>query len=499
MEYKSSKNKIILVVAVLGLPVFMLIGRPICSEASTFTTTLEVTNSTPTTTPTTTPPVTPRSGGSSGGSLRLEIYGVTVNPETNQAEVSFKTTIPSRAKIYFGKTSDFEQGSISGILYEYSHGLMLTGLDPDSNYFLSIEATDGRGVSTFVSTTFSTTKPAIMISPLANPTGLSIHTETSSMKLDWNYPLDPRVTGFRVVRFDSFYPKDQNDGLPIYEGSDSSFEDKDVVAGKTYYYAVFSKADDGSFSSGALSSARIPLEGETVLPPENPFANLPPSGLTDPKISALTLSDFEFIQDGKIIIPVRGETLAINGSENLTIRLPYEKAPEVLKTIAFTFTDPDDVAKIFPFLLRVNEAKTYYEATIGQLGRSGDYKLDISILDFQNRGLKKISGDIRALAFASPIVSSNNFDPFALVLLSGLSSIILAVYLVRQRLVLGIAYDRTVASIRRRLSGRPVMARSHPKKVREEKLVHGVETVPNLLDLKKPGIKVKDIQGIIYK
>ena len=104
----------------------------------------------------------------------------------------------------------------------------------------------------------------------------------------------------------------------------------------------------------------------------------------------------------------------MNGSENLTIRLAYAKVPEILKTIGITLSDPQDPSKVFPFLLRVNADATYYEATIGPLGRSGNYALNIAVLDYQNQGLKRIGGNLRALAFAAGAPLPKGSDPLAL-------------------------------------------------------------------------------------
>jgi len=56
--------------------------------------------------------------------------------------------------------------------------------------------------------------------------------------------------------------------------------------------------------------------------------------------------------------------------------------------------------RTFSFLLRVNKEKTLYTATIGALGDSGTYKVNISVVDYRNRGLKNIAGELVASAQA---------------------------------------------------------------------------------------------------
>ena len=99
----------------------------------------------------------------------------------------------------------------------------------------------------------------------------------------------------RIVRSQQFFPKDENDGVPVDEGSDQEMNDLDVQTGTTYYYAIFAKGKDGQFSSGALAKAYVPRPGEIVISPTStdPFINIPESSNVDPMIKALTLSDFE--------------------------------------------------------------------------------------------------------------------------------------------------------------------------------------------------------------
>jgi hypothetical protein len=273
-------------------------------------------------------------------------------------------------------------------------------------------------VTVYADRSLTTLSPAVLY-PLPNPSNFQAVPDKDRIDLSWQNPRDPRFDAVRIVRSETFFPKDQFDGVPIYEGSAESFTDRDVKVGTTYYYAIFSKGKKGEFSSGALARARIAPPGETVIVPisADPFANLPESQKVDARIASLTLSDFEFIQENRQL-PLIGNTVAINGSENLTVRLKYEKAPEILKTIAFTLADPENPTKVFPFLLRINQEKTYYDATIGALGRSGRYGMSVVILDYENQGLARLRGNLQALVFAgAPIAISAGFDPTGCLLL----------------------------------------------------------------------------------
>jgi chitodextrinase len=357
-----------------------------------------------------TPPVT--TGGVSGstGSVSPVISNLTVQTEEHQALIRFQTNVITQAKVYWGKTHEYEAGSISVLFYGKDHEVTILGLQEGTTYFGKIEVTDSRGYSVFTEVMFTTKSPAV-VSPLPNPSDFSATPFDSHIQLSWTNPLDPRFKDVRIVRSEKFFPKDPNDGVPIYEGGAQAFRDSNVIPGTTYYYGLFARDVSGIFSSGALTQARIVAKGEIATPPgTDPFESIPNASRVDPIIERLTLADFDFIQQGRTLINIGNETIGINGGVPLTIRLKYEKVPEILKTIAFTLVDPEDSTKVFPFLLRANADKTYYEATIGSLGRSGNYALNIVVLDYQNQGLKRIHGNIRALVFSVPADIRRGFD-----------------------------------------------------------------------------------------
>ena len=360
--------------------------------------------------------IPPQGGAPGSGSNQFQIRSIKINPSVSQAAIAFSTTLPAQTKIFWGATPDKETGILSNVFYSAEHQAVLTGLAQDTQYYVHLEATDSMGTVISADAVFRT-DPVLAFSQLPNPSDFTARPSNGLIHLTWTNPSDPRFGNVRIVRSESFFPHDQNDGVPVYEGPASLFDDRNVSAGQTYYYSIFAEGSDGSFSSGALAQARIVKPGEVVVPgSKDPFANIPESALTDPKIAALTLADFDFLQEGKLLFNSGHDAIAINGSENLTIRLAYDKVPEILKTIAITLTDPKDPSKAFPFLLRVNADKTFYEATIGALGRTGDYRMNVAVLDYQNQGLKRIQGDITALAFNASAGLPAKFDLLAFIL-----------------------------------------------------------------------------------
>lgn len=227
-----------------------------------------------------------------------------------------------------------------------------------------------------------------------NPIDFTAVPQDSSILLSWKYPLINSIASVTLVRSSSFYPSSVNDGEVVFVGNATSFIDTKVKKNERYYYALFAQDVHGNYSSGVLAFAMISDKGEVS---ETPFEDVVVIDNVDPIIARLTLLDFDFIQDD-IKIHTTRDTVPIDGSKNLLIRLDYRKVPEILKTIAITLRDPDDDTKVFTFLLRVNKDKTAYEATIAPLGKNGLYKMNVTILDYKNQGLKQLQGSLKALS-----------------------------------------------------------------------------------------------------
>lgn len=333
-------------------------------------------------------------GGSSGQMSYPVIYDLFIIPTEHDATISWKTTQPTVGTITWGRSSNLELGSLSEIVYSTTHQITLSNLLAGTTYLFSLDVLSGYGTRAFLGyQTFAT-------SPIKeyglNATSFKAIPDTKSILLSWKNPASLSFEEVRVVRGNGFYPNDPNDGSIIYEGKGESFVDENVMVGERYYYALFAKDTNGSYSSGLLATARIPKPGEASTPEFPVFENLPKAPNVHPIIEALSFIDFDFIQDGKRVTTFSGGSASIDGTKNLTVSLDYKKVPEVLKSIVVTLSRPTDHSQVFSFLLRVNEDRTAYTATIGPLGESGKYGVDIAIIDYKNQGLKKIVGNLYA-------------------------------------------------------------------------------------------------------
>jgi chitodextrinase len=349
------------------------------------------------------PPATTTLAVSSGSSgyRDLIISALTLDQGQSSVIINFTTNQSTQAKVYWGMTTEYELGSISGLFYNFTHAVSIDGLIPGTRYYFKVEATNASGrVRSTEGSFLSHDLP--QEETFTNVDRFKAIARPSSIDLSWNNPSHDMFDSVRVVRSDRFFPRDIYDGQVVYEGRGQSFGDDDVQIGTTYYYSIFARDTEGNYSSGALAKARIALAGEIIISPTStdPFVGIRVLDNVDPTISRLTLMDFDFIQDGRKLVNI-GNPIGIDGSENITIRLDYDKVPEILKTIAITLIDPDDSTQVFPFLLRVNKDKSAYEATVAPLGKRGTYNMNIVVLDHKNQGLKRLEGDLRAFVFGS--------------------------------------------------------------------------------------------------
>ncbi len=237
------------------------------------------------------------------------------------------------------------------------------------------------------------------------------------IRLTWSNPSFAGFQAVRIVRSSSSFPSSPTNGQLIYEGTAESFNDNSVTAGNTYYYSAYARNTNGDYSSGAVASVSIPptdvppppideppippgeepppLPGEAGGPPD-PFDSFPVIEETlDPLVLDLSFGDFIFSQPGeRRQFFASGGTVQVNGQKTLTVSVPYEKVPETLKIIGLSIRDPENRQKVFSFLLKINQDKSAYEATIAPLGRDGTYQIYVSIINYQDQRVKRLDGQL---------------------------------------------------------------------------------------------------------
>lgn len=224
--------------------------------------------------------------------------------------------------------------------------------------------------------------------PPANVGNFSAASGDQKISLKWDNPPDSDFEKVRIIRSENFYPANPEDGLAVYDGRGTAFEDTGLTNATSYYYTAFSYDDIGNYASGAIVAATPQEPGVPPVPPP-----VIPEVPAPPEIEKLRLQDFDFIQRGEKIKIGEDSKIEIDTTQSLVISLAYEKVPEVLKTVLLSL---EKDGKFFSFLLRVNRERTAYEATIVP-PESGVYPFTITILDYKNQAFKKIKGQLEII------------------------------------------------------------------------------------------------------
>jgi hypothetical protein len=355
----------------------------------------------------------PPSGGGGGGPIpdndepfgpvQLAIGDIDISTSETSAVVSWTTTLPAFGSLSWGETTWYERGEIVGVEVLEEHRVLIENLVPGTQYAVMITTETSDGKSAEVSGILFRTDRLPDTTPPANVSDFTAlyNTEDAQVDFSWGNPSDTDFARVRIVRSDIFYPEDPYAGIVVYEGRKEQASDTWVEEGVTYYYAVFAEDVSGNYASGALAHVKIPKTGgegegapdEEELPWHGPAVIYPEDGEAPEEINTLTFEDFLFFQGDREVERNRN-SISIEGGSNTSIMLPYEDVPEVLKTITLVFEDPFDPSKTFPFLLRVNEEKTAYTATIGPLRNPGMYRVTAMVLDYKHQVLKEIRGKV---------------------------------------------------------------------------------------------------------
>jgi len=344
-------------------------------------------------------------GGGGGGSY-FEIKELSVQSDFYNAFIKIETNFASRMLFRWGKTSSYEAEIISTGDLKKIHTINLQDLEPSTKYYFEFEVVDNIGRKIKVSNQSFKTDYLPTNDLLLNVSNFKALSDQEKINLSWKNPAID-FKDIRIIRSAKSFPRDPYDGELVYLGKGENYTDTDLKPSTDYYYTAFVEDYDGRFSSGSIARGRLLLPGEEQPELFAGVIELPPSQVNG-MINKLTLRDFQFIQDGEIVPVINGNTILLKGDRVFKVLINYEKLPEILKTLAVTLKDPNDSEKVFNFLLRVNQDKTAYEASVAPLGREGLFGLSISILDHKNRGLKNLSGLVKSsLPFG---VSTWNFD-----------------------------------------------------------------------------------------
>lgn len=325
-----------------------------------------------------------------------EIYGLLISITLDSADISWETNELALCQLFLGKTQEYEEETISEASFYLKHSTQLTHLSSGTVYYFKIKCRDTNRNESEIGEQKFTTLFSSDITPPANISGFKAIAGDGEIVFEWKNPPDPDFKAVKILRSEKFYPKDPSEGKLVYDGEGASFIDTGLKNEVRYYYTVFVYDKAGNYASGAIISV-VPQKPDLpgVIPETSPeiFPGIPPGippELVLPEIEKLNLEDFNFVQEGKKLPVIEGE-IEIKKGKPLTISVDYDKIPEGSETIIVSM---EKGGKTFSFFLRIDKEKTAYSTTFMPPEETGTYVLTITVLDYKNQILKKITGRV---------------------------------------------------------------------------------------------------------
>lgn len=360
-----------------------------------------------------TPSTTPTSNNTRDIELQpipLAINNIEIIVDATSAVITFTTPSFTIASVQVGETMSYELSSIARTIYKTSHDFTVEGLTPQVRYYFKIVVQNQRGETFQYQGTFVTDS---MTAPrsLENVTNFLATTAGNDVDLSWSNPTDEAFDRVRIVANPTFFPTDPYDGYLIYEGGQEAYQHQGVYPeNSVMYYSIFAVSTDGRFSSGAVASVRFVTEGVS----EEVATSTEEVGET--KAWDVSFSDLMFLQNNRFKTGAV-DTVKLNPEQPFTIMLPYDRVVPHLKSIVVTLQDPEDSTRVFSFMLRINEGKTHYEATIGALSRTTSFPLTVSLYDFKLQQRFIVTGAIDTRGFETAVAptasTTDNNQSFA--------------------------------------------------------------------------------------
>lgn len=342
-----------------------------------------------------------------------EIFDVRIDALSfDSAKISWNTNENASAYLYFGKTLSYEIGALedhAGSLIPF-HKIEIRGLEENTVYYFQIRSSDSAGNQS-IKDGFNFATFSKKISP-DNISGLKAAADDSKIILSWNNPEGRDFDHVLIARSEEFYPRSINEGVTVYSGTNESFVDTNLANGIKYFYSIFSFDSHGNVSSGALVSAipnkiiipeippeKTPQKPETpiiALPqitPEKPIMPLP----AIPDIENISIEDFVFFQDGKIIALKEGK-LEIDYEKEIVIIIDAEKIPDDIGSIMIILTRENEE---YSYLMKKDDKIKAYSASI-KLASEGSFDITIVLLDKNNKIAKAIPAGLSPIRTAKP-------------------------------------------------------------------------------------------------
>jgi hypothetical protein len=149
--------------------------------------------------------------------------------------------------------------------------------------------------------------------------------------LSWRHPVFVGTYAVRLLRSEKGYPRDPFDGQLIYEGVATAIKDYDVVAGKRYFYTLFSVLET-SYSSGVITSVLY----------QRDFVLLAPEGVPQEMVSG----DIMIIQNQPLVSRDNVWRVLSHQPISIIVTLPPE-TQKVVDRVIISFSNRDNLSNSY--------------------------------------------------------------------------------------------------------------------------------------------------------
>lgn len=320
-----------------------------------------------------------RTSGSPGdggvGEKTLDIFDVEIDSQPTSAEIRFQTNKPTKSELGWGRSEQYQLGTVATTDFQNQARATLSNLEPNTRYQFRITATTrGGSQQTFEDDFFTNAAGPQVVNPRDFRARSFNQQRVPSVLLTWDLAGEQSV---QVLRRKSRFPYKPGDGRVIYEGDREYVVDENVIAGKFYFYTIFTRGEEGAYSSGAIDSTFVVKPEEStpiidIFPPDGPSQEVGEVPIDEPgngedrespdqDQSELSFEDFFFRQEGRIT-PLSAEKTRLEAGKPFTVLIQNDTELSD-KTIAFeiarTGTSPES------YLLGGRGQEVRRQATIG--------------------------------------------------------------------------------------------------------------------------------------
>ena len=333
----------------------------------------------------------------SGSAPLPTLVDLSVEVGSEVARLQFRTSVPTQYTLRYGESEAGADGFSEAVVYRTDHTTVLSDLRPSTTYQYALYVTDRYGREVLVREDSFTTEPRFTVEMPSNVRSFSAQALGNDVFLRWQLPVDDSVAYVRVVRSSRFFPADPFDGTVVYQGPGTSYTDAGAMRGHdSQYYTIFTYNLQGVPSSGVIAEAsRRPVSPPEVVPdpptPDPPATTTPTTTPQPEEPPIISRNEAEVIQNDRVQT-LADEAVRIDAETAFVLRIPAASLPTRTRLVTMTLWRPETDAPPLTFLLRQNEAGTYYTAALPGLAETGTYDLQLGLFDGANERFFALAG-----------------------------------------------------------------------------------------------------------